>query len=60
MDPRPHGPQRTAILARLKEIAGQQQEGSIDQLRQRHIGDARQLVAVLQLCIEENVGLHFS
>ncbi|MFD7879266.1 hypothetical protein ACFV5G_35105 [Streptomyces sp. NPDC059766] len=51
--------QCTAILPRLQEIAYQPQAGSTDPLLQRHIEDARQLVVVLQLCIEEDVDLLF-
>ncbi|WP_409474672.1 hypothetical protein [Streptomyces sp. HC307] len=51
--------QCAAILPRLQEIADQPQEGSIDPLLQRHIDDARQLVVVLQLCIEKDVDLLF-
>ncbi|MFF8791120.1 hypothetical protein [Streptomyces sp. NPDC015125] len=53
-------PQCAAILPRLKEIADQRQEESNDQLLQRHIDDARQLVVVLQLCVESDVALLFS
>lgn len=52
-------PQCAAILPRLKEITGRRPEGSIDPLLQRHIDDARQLVVVLQLCIEKDVDLLF-
>ncbi|MFF0226668.1 hypothetical protein [Streptomyces sp. NPDC004629] len=51
--------QCAAILPRLKEIADQSQEGRIDPLLQRHIDDIRQLVVVLQLCIEKDVDLLF-
>ncbi|MGW7642127.1 hypothetical protein [Streptomyces decoyicus] len=51
--------QCAAILPCLQEIADQPQEGSIDQLFQRHIDDARQLVVVLQLCLEKDVDLLF-
>ncbi|MEV0115302.1 hypothetical protein AB0H77_18975 [Streptomyces sp. NPDC050844] len=51
--------QCAAILTRLREIADQPQEGSIGPLLQRHMDDARQLVVVLQLCIEKDVGLLF-
>ncbi|MFJ9929684.1 hypothetical protein ACIRU5_27115 [Streptomyces misionensis] len=47
------------ILPRLQEIADQPQGGSTDPLLQRHIDDARQLVVVLQLCIEKDVDLLF-
>ncbi|MER6221121.1 hypothetical protein ABT189_11125 [Streptomyces sp900105755] len=48
-----------AILPRLQEIADQPQGGTTDPLLQRHIDDARQLVVVLQLCIEKDVDLLF-
>jgi hypothetical protein len=51
--------QCAAILPRLQAIADQPQEGSIDPLLQRHLDDARQLVVVLQLCIDEDVDLLF-
>ncbi|MFF5407006.1 hypothetical protein ACFY8K_31060 [Streptomyces misionensis] len=47
------------ILPRLQEIVDQPQGGSIDPLLQRHVDDARQLVVVLQLCIEKDVDLLF-
>ena len=51
--------QCTAILPRLEEIAHQWQEGGNDPLLQRHIDDIRQLVVVLQLCVEKDVDLLF-
>ncbi|WP_225846884.1 hypothetical protein [Streptomyces sp. HPF1205] len=51
--------QCAAILPRLQEIAGQPQDASTAPLLQRHIDDARQLVVVLQLCIEKDVDLIF-
>ncbi|WP_405824336.1 hypothetical protein OG705_29475 [Streptomyces sp. NBC_00838] len=51
--------QCAAILPRLEEIAGQPQEGSTDPLLQRHLDDARHLVAVLQLCVDKDVDLIF-
>lgn len=51
--------QCAAILPRLQEIADHWQEGSVDPLLQRHIDDARQLVVVLQLCVEKDVDLLF-
>ncbi|WP_051858602.1 hypothetical protein [Streptomyces cellulosae] len=51
--------QCAAILPRLQEIADQPHERSIDSLLQRHLDDARQLVAVLQLCIQKDVALLF-
>ncbi|MEU5540342.1 hypothetical protein [Streptomyces sp. NPDC020362] len=51
--------QCAAILPRLQEISDQPQEGSIDPLLQRHIDGARQLVVVLQLCVEKDVDLLF-
>jgi hypothetical protein len=50
--------QCAAILPRLQEIAGQPQGGA-DPLLQRHMDDARQLVVVLQFCIEKDVDLRF-
>ncbi|OYP13938.1 MULTISPECIES: hypothetical protein [unclassified Streptomyces] len=49
--------QCAAITPRLQEIADQPQHGSTDPLVQRHIDDARQLVVVLQLCVEKDVDL---
>ncbi|CAL9661768.1 hypothetical protein SUDANB108_07047 [Streptomyces sp. enrichment culture] len=43
----------------MQEIADQPQEGSIDPLLQRHVDNARQLMVVLQLCIEKDVDLLF-
>ncbi|MGW1604847.1 hypothetical protein [Streptomyces eurythermus] len=51
--------QCAAILPRLQEIADQPPGGTTDPLLQRHIDDARQLVVVLQLCIEKDVDLLF-
>ncbi|MET9073774.1 hypothetical protein AB0G54_07310 [Streptomyces yokosukanensis] len=51
--------QCAAILPRLQEIADQPQDGNTDPLLQRHIDDARQLMVVLQLCIEKDVDLLF-
>jgi hypothetical protein len=51
--------QCAAILPRLQEIANQPQGRSTDPLLQRHKGDARQLLVVLQLCIEKDVDLLF-
>ncbi len=51
--------QCAAIRPRLQEIADQREGGSTDPLLQRHIDDARQLVVVLQLCVEKDVGLLF-
>ncbi|MFE7276660.1 hypothetical protein [Streptomyces sp. NPDC057623] len=51
--------QCAAIVPRLQEIVDQPQEGSVHPLLQRHIDDARQLVVVLQLCIERDVDLLF-
>jgi hypothetical protein len=51
--------QCAAILPRLQEIADQPQGGNNDPLLQQHIDDARQLVVVLQLCIEKDVDLLF-
>ncbi|WP_055711097.1 hypothetical protein [Streptomyces torulosus] len=51
--------QCAAILPLPQEIVDQPQGGSTDPLLQRHIGDACQLVVVLQLCIEKDVNLLF-
>ncbi|MGW1592782.1 hypothetical protein [Streptomyces sp. NPDC002343] len=51
--------QCAAILPRLQEIAGRPRGKSTDPLLQRHIDDARQLVVVLQLCVEKDVDLLF-
>ncbi|MFJ4536640.1 hypothetical protein ACIP39_11820 [Streptomyces tibetensis] len=51
--------QCTAILRRLGEIAQQKPEAGNDPILQRHIDDTRQLVAVLQLCVEKDVDLIF-
>ncbi|MFD4552393.1 hypothetical protein [Streptomyces sp. NPDC058466] len=51
--------QCAAILPRLSEIAGQPQDDRLDPVRQRRIQDVRQLVVVLQLCIERDVDLLF-
>lgn len=48
-----------AILPRLQEIADQPQGGTTDPLPQRHMDDVRQLVVVLQLCLEKDVDLLF-
>ncbi|MET7728796.1 hypothetical protein [Streptomyces mirabilis] len=51
--------QCAAILPRLREIADQWHEGSADSLLQRHTNDIGQLVVVVQLCVEKDVGLLF-
>ncbi|MEU8984870.1 hypothetical protein [Streptomyces sp. NPDC048309] len=51
--------QCAAILPRLSEIAGQPQDDRLDPVWQRRIQDVRQLVVVLQLCIERDVDLLF-
>ncbi|MFD8376890.1 hypothetical protein ACFV2Z_40135 [Streptomyces sp. NPDC059688] len=51
--------QCAAILPRLQEIADHPQAAGTDPLLPRHIDDARQLVIVLQLCIEKGVDLLF-
>ncbi|MFJ8035994.1 hypothetical protein [Streptomyces sp. NPDC096032] len=51
--------QCAAILPRLQEIADHSQAAGTDPLLQRHIADARQLVIVLQLCVEKDVDLLF-
>ncbi|MFI1537733.1 hypothetical protein [Streptomyces anandii] len=51
--------QCATILPRLEEIAQQKPEAGNDPTLQRHIDDTRQLVAVLQLCVEKDVDLIF-
>ncbi|MFC9829991.1 hypothetical protein ACFVI5_21740 [Streptomyces albogriseolus] len=51
--------QCAAIKPRLQEIADQLEGGSTHPLLQRHIDDARQLVVVLQFCVEKDVDLLF-
>ncbi|MFG2833019.1 hypothetical protein ACGFWI_37135 [Streptomyces sp. NPDC048434] len=51
--------QCAAMLPRLQEIGDRRQEASVDPLLQRHIDDVRQLVVVLQLCVEKDVDLLF-
>ncbi|MFF7127372.1 hypothetical protein [Streptomyces sp. NPDC008240] len=51
--------QCAAILPRLQEITDPPQGGSTDPLLQRNMDNARQLVVVLQLCIERDVDLLF-
>ncbi|MEY9809860.1 hypothetical protein ACFYMR_30660 [Streptomyces albogriseolus] len=51
--------QCAAIRFRLQEIADQREGGSTDPLLQRHMDDARQLVVVLQFCVEKDVNLLF-
>jgi hypothetical protein len=51
--------QCASVLPRLQQIADQRHEGSIEPVVQRHIDDARQLVAVLQFCAEKDVDLLF-
>ncbi|WP_329331531.1 hypothetical protein OG866_02070 [Streptomyces sp. NBC_00663] len=51
--------QCAAILPRLREVADRPQEVTVDPLVQRHIDDTRQLVVVLQHCVEKNVPLVF-
>ncbi|MGY4997404.1 hypothetical protein [Streptomyces sp. 900105245] len=51
--------QCAAILPRLQEIANHPQAAGTDPLLPRHIVDARQLVIVLQLCVEKDVDLLF-
>ncbi|MGW7486971.1 hypothetical protein [Streptomyces sp. NPDC054786] len=51
--------QCAAMLPRLQEIGDRRQEANVDPLLQRHIDDVRQLVVVLQLCVEKDVDLLF-
>ncbi|MDX3454614.1 hypothetical protein PV396_22150 [Streptomyces sp. ME02-8801-2C] len=49
-----------AILPRLEAIADQWQDETGDSLlHQRHLDEARQLTAVLRLCVEKDVDLLF-
>jgi hypothetical protein len=48
-----------SILVRLEAVTDQWAREGGDQLLQQHIEDARQLAAVLRLCIEKNVPLAF-
>ncbi|MFD5102998.1 hypothetical protein [Streptomyces albidochromogenes] len=48
-----------AILPRLEEIADQREAGTADALDQRRVDDTRQLIVVLRLCVEKDVGLIF-
>jgi hypothetical protein len=47
------------MLPRLETITDQWAQDGDDMLLHEHIEDARQLAAVLRLCIEKNVPLHF-
>ncbi|WP_328382025.1 hypothetical protein OHS81_02580 [Streptomyces sp. NBC_00400] len=49
-----------AMLPRLREIGGRRYEASAGPLLQRHLDDVRQLVVVLQRCVEKDVDLLFS
>ncbi|MFE3882310.1 hypothetical protein ACFXPQ_05210 [Streptomyces lydicus] len=49
-----------AMLPRLREIGDRRYGASADPLLRRHIDAVRQLVVVLQLCVEKDVDLHFS
>ncbi|WP_409469951.1 hypothetical protein [Streptomyces sp. HC307] len=51
--------QCAAILPRLQQIADQRHDGSIEPVLRRHVDDARQLVVVLQFCVEKDVDLLF-
>jgi hypothetical protein len=51
--------QCSVLLPRLEEILDGWQERSADPLLQRHIEDTVQLVAVLHLCVNEDVDLIF-
>ncbi|WP_217237327.1 hypothetical protein [Streptomyces sp. AC555_RSS877] len=51
--------QCAAILPRLREIAEQPQDDRLDPAWQRRIQDVRELVVVLQFCIERDVDLLF-
>ncbi|WP_435125645.1 hypothetical protein [Actinacidiphila sp. bgisy144] len=48
-----------SILVRLEAITDQWAREGSDQLLQQHIEDARQLAAVLRLCIQKDVPLVF-
>lgn len=51
--------QCAAILPRLRQIADERHARSDEPVVQRHIDDARQLVVVLQFCVENDVDLLF-
>jgi hypothetical protein len=51
--------QCAAISPRLREIAEQPQDDRLDPAWQRRIQDVRELVVVLQFCIERDVDLLF-
>ncbi|MEU0111569.1 hypothetical protein ABZ313_40350 [Streptomyces sp. NPDC006251] len=48
-----------AMLPRLETITDQWAQDGDDMLLHEHMEDGRQLAAVLRLCIEKNVPLHF-
>lgn len=51
--------QCAVMLPRLEAIIDQQQHDGGDPVLQRRIGDARQLVAVMRLCLDKDVELIF-
>jgi hypothetical protein len=51
--------QCAAMLPHLQEIVDRRQEGSVDPLLRRHIDDIRQLLVVLQFCVENDADLLF-
>ncbi|MEU6299706.1 hypothetical protein [Streptomyces erythrochromogenes] len=51
--------QCAAMLPRLEALIDRQQHGDGDAVLQRRIDDARQLVTVLRLCRNKDVGLIF-
>ncbi|MBP8536859.1 hypothetical protein [Streptomyces sp. MK37H] len=51
--------QCAAMLPRLEAIIDQRQHDGSDPVLQRHIDDARQLVAVMRFCLNKDVELIF-
>ncbi|MDH6219674.1 hypothetical protein [Streptomyces pseudovenezuelae] len=51
--------QCAAMLPRLEAIIDQRQHDASDPVLQRRIGDARQLVVVMRLCLDKDVDLIF-
>lgn len=51
--------QCAAMLPRLQTIVDQWQHDDSDPVSQRHVDDIRQLVAVMRLCLDKDVGLVF-
>ncbi|MFC9132459.1 hypothetical protein ACFT4A_37275 [Streptomyces sp. NPDC057099] len=47
------------MLPRLEAIIGKRQHGGSDPVLRRRIDDTRQLIVVMRLCLDEDVGLVF-